>query len=86
MNSKIQQRAFTTMAATLLIGGVSLGSASVATAAEAGLSAFGDIKDIAQVDANVNLNNNDSILDATADVNVNLGDQSVASPVTGTLN
>lgn len=86
MNSKIQQRAFTTMAATLLIGGVSLGSASVATAAEGDLSAFGDIKDIAQVDANVNLNNNDSILDATADVNVNLGDQSVASPVTGTLN
>jgi LPXTG-motif cell wall-anchored protein len=87
MNSNIKQRAFTTLAATLLIGGVSIGSASAANAAEGDLSAFGDLGDIAQVDANVSLNNNNgSILDTTADVNVNLGDNQVIAPVAGIVN
>lgn len=83
MNSILKQRAINTLATTLLIGGVSIGSASVASAAEGDLSAFGDAANIASVEANVNLNNNNnSLLDANADANLKLGDNSVLSPVT----
>lgn len=82
MNSILKQRAINTLATTLLIGGVSIGSASVASAAEGDLSAFGDAANIASVEANVNLNNNNnSLLDANADANLKLGDNSVLSPV-----
>lgn len=82
MNSAIKQRAFTTLAATALIGGAAVCSAPAASAATGDLTAIVDGGDVVQADANVNLNNTSSIIDTAANANVKLGNNSLTAPVT----
>ena len=89
MIQKLPQRILATAVTAALVSGTSIGFASVANAAESDPSVLGGL---VTADANVKLLNQDSLANADANVNLNLGDNSVVqlppllNPITADAN